>query len=474
MRTRSKKYPRVTAVYSFRSTGRNAGNAFVEALRSLEPQMSLLDRFTVAPRVPGHIDRTATESERLEDLHEIGDWVYSRPSYERGAKHYVSALYETYHPRDPLDLDEIRRKAMLAQAVEMDSLVVVPEWSTARGIAVFGQTGSGKTTFLDVMSAPYQVVIEHTTYKGVRLDCVQIPVLSVHAPHDGTLKAFQFQFFDAVDKALGEPLYGPQVRRTASIGEAVLLMGKVIAATNIGMIIFEDLQNLRSAQPKFVEHLLNILSQVLEIFGCSLAVSGTPAITDLVVRCVRNIRKIVQGGDIRLGPMAWNGAEMIEFQDQLWKYQWVRDKARLTPGIRQVWWKCSGGNPAFMKMVFIFAQRMEIGRDEVLTEDSFLNAYMYDMALLHPAIEALVSGKASEMSKFDDLIFDEQYEKMLGREAPRAPLTSEEFAELGLETQTKQSTRPRQRRAARVEMPKPGGGLLRTIALPILDPRALA
>ena len=127
----------------------------------------------------------------------------------------------------------------------------------------------GKTTFVQTFLLRYPKVIQHTGYGESHLKCHQIPYLVVRVPHDGTLKSLCLQFFDEIDALLGTN-YSRQARSLRNIAPMVQLMNQVATAVSLGVLIIDEVQNLRSANGLNAELMLNLFSEIIERLGISL------------------------------------------------------------------------------------------------------------------------------------------------------------------------------------------------------------
>ncbi|MGF6918537.1 hypothetical protein OKW28_002710 [Paraburkholderia sp. 40] len=119
----------------------------------------------------------------------------------------------------------------------------------------------------------------------------QIVYIVLSVPHDATLKGLGIQFFEAIDRILGNTEYSKEARSVRTIALMVQLMHKVATTVSLGIIVIDDVQNLRAAQGPTAEFLLNLFSEIVERLGISLFLLSTPAIDKALINIVRNTRK---------------------------------------------------------------------------------------------------------------------------------------------------------------------------------------
>jgi hypothetical protein len=160
---------------------------------------------------------------------------------------------------------------------------------------------------------------------------------------------------------------------------------------------------------------------------------ATPALNITLSTNVRNTRKGVSIGYRSLSPMKRDSEEWIDFTDTYWDHTYVRNKARLTNKIRDAWYNVSAGDTAFAVLAYLLTQRNAIGGVEVVNEAGFHQTFETDMAILAPAIRALLSRKTTDLVKFDDLLFGNEYESLMSQikvDFPTSSNSNEEFDDI--------------------------------------------
>lgn len=123
------------------------------------------------------------------------------------------------------------------------------------------------------------------------------------------------------------------------------------------------------------------------------------------------------------------------FCEDLWEYQWVKNKQPLTKEIMDVWYHYTQGITAFAVLFFALAQRRAIGNSEEININVMSLVAHQDMAFLQPALTALASNNPKLMQNFDDLIFSQEFKKLeaeIGKAIPskKDRDNNEEFEEI--------------------------------------------
>ncbi|WP_229215561.1 ATP-binding protein [Duganella sp. CY15W] len=359
------------------------------------------------PPVPDAELRKRGDVIRSTELSTMSDFVYPFLAYAKACKAIDTILRESYVSRNPISRDDKHRRHSIASST--GSLALPSNWkSSAQGHMILAMTGMGKSTLINAALARYDQVIAHTEYNGEHLRCHQIVYIKLVVPFDGTIRSLCDQFFQRIDAILGTN-YTRQAKSLRSIAPMVNLMHQVATTCSIGLIVVDELQNLRAAKAAGAEALLNLFSDIIERLGISLIVVGTPAVQKVMARSVRNIRKLGSDGWTILNPMDPNSDEWINFTSSLWRYSYVTHHMPLSDTVRRAWFNACGGNTAFAALAFMLAQKHEIGGREVIDKESFERVIAKDMGFLKPAINALLSGSDTALAMFDDLVFTEEF-----------------------------------------------------------------
>ncbi|WP_321886443.1 ATP-binding protein [Paraburkholderia bannensis] len=406
---------RVQATYTPTGIRRFDGLPFIEALPPLpETREDLLLQLSNYPNRPSGKDRTKSEIVRIMELSSVGDVVYPFPDYGESALELAKILRESYVARNPFTAIDVQRRRALASSA--DTFPFPTDWkSSAQGHIMVGITGSGKSTFSNAFLLRYPQLIQHTAFGDQPLVARQIVYVVLSVPHDATLKGLCIQFFTEVDRILGDTEYSKVAKSVRTIALMVQLMHHVASIVSLGLIIVDDVQNLRAAKGANAEYLLNLFSEIVERVGVSLFLMATPAIDKVLTHVVRNTRKSASSGCVALLPMAKKSDIWKAFSEAYWDYTYTHKKNRLTSDIRDAWWDASGGDPAFAALAFLLTQQNAIGRAEEVDEQGFLRTRATNMAILQPAIEALRTRKVSVLRRFDDLLFGKGYFDLMGK-----------------------------------------------------------
>lgn len=403
------------ATYTPTGTQRYSGNPFIEALDPYPTLAQMVADYSNSPPVPTDQVRSLPAAVRRLELNQLHDIVVLFPEYLQLADAFHSMIREAYHYRNPFTVAGRKQRYAAAHQASGESLESELK-STARGHLLMALSGMGKSTFSECIQLTFPPVIRHKEYNGQPFNVHQIPVIALRVPHDGTLRSMCIQFFDSVDLRLNTR-YGKRARGRTSIAQMVDLMKKVATAVSLGLLVIDEVQNLRVARIGQAEQVLNLFTEIIEKVGVSIFIIATPALQEVIVDSYRNTRKFMTEGSTLIHDMQPNDEQWLLFTDTLWRYQYVAEKRPLTPAIRKVWHELSGGTSAIASLLYYLAQRDEISDRDYLDADSFRAAYATYLSFLHPAIKALLSKDPAKLDLFDDLMVSERWQsirKMMG------------------------------------------------------------
>lgn len=411
------------------------GNPFIEALPPLKAtKKAFIKQIRNYPAKPKAADRKKGEILRILELANLNQIVYPLLEYSDLEIAISSLIRESYYARNPITASDMQRRHAIA-ASGNDGVPFPANWkSSGKGFLITGLSGMGKTTYIDASLLQYPQVIEHIQYKDYPLKCRQVVWLKVRIPSDGTLRGFCIRFFQEVDLALGTN-YRRQALSIGGMSAMTSLMHQVATAISLGVLFIDELQNLRMLQSGDSNAMLDFFGSLSEDLGTGIVMVGTPAVEELFTDSIRNIRKICSAGSQTIERMKIDDLQWQMFCEDLWEYQWVKNKQPLTKEIMDVWYHYTQGITAFAVLFFALAQRRAIGNSEEININVMSLVAHQDMAFLQPALTALASNNPKLMQNFDDLIFSQEFKKLeaeIGKAIPskKDRDNNEEFEEI--------------------------------------------
>jgi hypothetical protein len=264
--------------------------------------------------------------------------------------------------------------------------------SKARGLCIVGVGGVGKSTAVENILTRYPQVITHTSYKGEDFIQKQLVWVKLQCPSDGSLRGLCLNYLEEVDDILGTNYiryYGVGRR---NVDELLLIMARVASNHFLGVIVFDEIQDLSEAKSGGAARMLNFFVQLENTLGIPFILIGTPKAKALLCGEFRQARRISEQGDIYWKPMRETAEKETSsdldeadhdwnvFIHAMWKYWYLRKAHPLPfnlleePVIRELY-KQSKGITALIVTIFFLAQRRAIiSGEEDLTKSVIKSA----------------------------------------------------------------------------------------------------
>jgi hypothetical protein len=290
--------------------------------------------------------------------------------------------------------------------------------SKARGLCIVGIGGVGKSTAVENILSLYPQVITHTSYKGQDLILKQLVWVKLQCPSDGSLKSLCINYIEEVDDILGTNYIQRYGVRSRNADQLLLIMARIASIHFLGLIVFDEIQDLSEAKSGGATRMLNFFVQLENTLGIPFVLIGTPKAKALLSGEFRQARRISEQGDIYWRPMREtmekenvNAPDVVdpdwsEFVRAMWRYWYLRKPYTLPDDllndevIREIY-KVSKGITALIVTVFFLAQRRAItSHVETLTK-------------------SVVKSAVKDNQYFVDLILSQINEAQQSKRSPR-------------------------------------------------------
>lgn len=317
---------------------------------------------------------------------------------------FSTMLRQGYVTRDPITTNYVRRlRDGFERIVARDlNAGVNPVRSSAEGFALLGASGGGKTTAMNRVLEYYPQVIEHPELCGLR----QVVWLKIDCPYAGSPKQLCINFFRQMDLLLATDFL--KRHGNSAIDLMMTQMAQIANRHALGVLIVDEIQHLTLAKGVGPEALLNFLVTLINTIGIPVVLIGTMGALSILQGDFRQARR-ANG----LGAAIWErlpqGPVWDHFLEELWPYQWTREKSELTDDIKKVFYEESQGIIDVVVKLFMLGQAraMELGATRKLPEKldaALLTTVAKDhFKIIAPMITALKSGRRSRIRKYDDL-----------------------------------------------------------------------
>ncbi len=317
-----------------------------------------------------------------------------------------------YVGRNPLDLgfwaETERRLHLVEENMVFRSVPRVP----TQGFTLMGISGTGKSRTIESILPLYPQVIQHNEYHGKRFTWTQVVYLKLDCPHDGSISGLCHDYFHQMDLLLGTNYYENHgLRGRPSIEKMRVAMARVAADHSLGVLIIDEIQDLRLAKSDGAHKMLSFLVKLDNTIGVPIVFVGTPNARSVLAGEFRRARRAAGQGDLpwermrkENDPEKEKDSEWRVFLETLWKYQYVREKSDLTDELSEVMYDESQGIADIAIKLYFLAQIRAIDRKkECVTVDMIRKAARERLQSVQEPLHALRTGKKTLLRKYEDL-----------------------------------------------------------------------
>jgi hypothetical protein len=215
-----------------------------------------------------------------------------------------------------------------------------------------------------------------------------------------------------MDLLLGTNYYENHgIRGRPSIEKMRVAMARVASNHSLGVLIIDEIQNLRLARSDGAHKMLSFLVQLDNTIGVPIVFVGTPNARDVLTGEFRRARRAAGQGDLpwermkqEKDPEKERNSEWRVFLESLWKYQYVREKSDLTDELSEVMYDESQGIADIAIKLYFLAQIRAIDRKtERVTVDMIRKAARERLQSVQEPLHALRTGIKTLLRKYEDI-----------------------------------------------------------------------
>lgn len=271
------------------------------------------------------------------------------------------------------------------------------------GFAIIGVSGVGKTITVERILSLYPQVVEHTEYNGVPLITKQVVWLKIDCPCDGSLKGLCTEFFRELDRLLGTDYLTLYTRRRSTLDRMLSAIAQLVYVHNVGIIIFDELQNLGAASKGTSETALNFFVTLVNTASVPVVMMGTPKILSILQKEFQQAKRGSGQGDL-LWPRMKPGETWDLFVESMWDYQYTREHVKLSRSFIDALYDESQGIPFLAVHIYKLVQEDTIlSGKEVFHEKDIARIAGEKLGLTKPMREAIKRGQELDVRRFIDI-----------------------------------------------------------------------
>lgn len=285
------------------------------------------------------------------------------------------------------------QKAIL-QRYENNAAIIGQEYrgiiGGADSFTIIGESGIGKSSSINrAVSLMTGNIIISTENPHSKI----IPTLTVQCPFDSSVKGMLLEILRKTDEAIGSNYYSNAIKSRASTTDTLIGMVSTVCLNHLSLLIVDEIQNV--ANSKNGKNLLGSLTQLINNSGISICMVGVPSCVPFFQEAMQLARRSV-GLTCSKMPFDKNFEDTCRI---LFGYQYVKNKAELTPPLLHWLFEHSAGNISILVFLLHDAQEIAIlNGTETLNIVSLTEAYKQRLSLLHDFIEPSIT-KRKQTSK---------------------------------------------------------------------------
>lgn len=379
-------------------------------IASLPPMLSESEVTKYFMRTP-NIYRGGSINQRVFQCEDLFDVVIPTENYWPIYQIVYSMLFNSYVNRNPL-LQKVT-KFSYDMALHKKEIDRTWERTTGGGSVLLAPSGFGKSTIYKRIFNFLPSVINLKPFQGKEFGGQQIVCVFLEIPSDGSRKGLMKLFFEKIDELAGTN-YVEDFGK-ATIADFEPLFRQICSTLHVGLLIIDDIQNLRKSKGSDDIALLNFMSSLSNVIGVGIIKIGTPDASDLFETDFTPLRRSTTAGDhiikrYKKGDVGWRSLVCA-----LWSFQWtekstVKSLAKYTTkGIEildndvfDLIYKYSQGVPYLLTFLLISAQKWAIATSyEKLDSKAIEKGHINSSSLIRLAVQEI---RSDNEEKFNDLM----------------------------------------------------------------------
>jgi hypothetical protein len=393
------------AIYTEQRIPQYRGNPLIEALPPALEEDALLESLFCVPDFSSE-QLGWNKSERLQMIEQLCSFMVPMDRHIQLAQSLDALIRQGYVGRAPRTVESQRKSAMLYQMQKAGKTFrMSPGPLTAQlSAALIGISGMGKTTTIRRTLARLPEVIFHP-----KLSLYQVPSLTISTPYDGaSVASIAESIFWKMDRLLPDARYSEQYGKGRPGASSLMISAAhVLEMHAVGLLVVDEIQNLENS-PKTREALMTLLVSASNDLEVPILFVGTNKAERLLSMDFRQARRSVgiastywdrfQKGN-QGAPSEWE-----DFLSVLWRFQWTKQPAPLTPYLSDLMYHhCQGVVDIAIKLFAVGQARAIHDGSEALTGAVIDSVAKTELAMVKPMIEAIRNDDIQVLLNYKDI-----------------------------------------------------------------------
>jgi hypothetical protein len=402
---------KVKARYIEQSEPTYKGNSLIEALPPIKTDEQIFDEFYNAP-IYSDKERNMSDEYRKQAIYRLMDYTYPiSKNFE--IQYYLDIVIRRgYVSKRIFSQEHIKKlKATSTCLYDDNNLKGIKEMVCLRsnlskpssGFLIFGISGQGKSTSIEKSLSVIPQVIIHQEDGSL---FTQITWIKIDCTYNGGIKGICQKFFAKIDSLLGKDYLRMYGKQTFGIDRMIIAMAHLAQLYALGVLIIDEIQHLRGSNRSNNdgENTLNFFVSMMNEINLPIVYIGTyKAVKTDIGKDFRHGRRATGIADVDWGVME-NDTEWDMFIEDMWKYQWVRNKSSLTKEIKDSMYENTLGiTDRIVKLYMSVQLNAIVNGNEAITPGLIKKVANEKFILTKSMIEALKTKNLQVLSGLEDL-----------------------------------------------------------------------
>lgn len=395
------------AQYNTNLIERYVNNPLIASLPPMLNEAQVAEYFLRKPK----IYRDGPIHQRISQCEDLFDVVIPTENYWPLYCIVYSMLFNSYANRNPLKTKTVA----FSYDLSLHKKTIDKTWerTTGGGSVLLAPSGYGKSTIYKRIFNFLPSYINLKPFQKKELGGRQLVCIFLEIPSDGSRKGLMKLFFEKVDELAGTNYSTDYGKATIAEFEPIF---RIICSTfHVGLLIIDDVQNLRKSRGGDDIALLNFMSSLSNMIGVGIIKIGTPDASSLFETDFTPLRRSTTAGDHIITRYKKNDIGWKALVCALWSFQWTNKTTKgllasyTAKGIEiidkplfDLIYKYSQGVPYLLTFLFISAQKWAIANGhEKLDSKSIEKGHMNASSFIRLAVQEISNDNEE---KFNDLI----------------------------------------------------------------------
>lgn len=373
------------------------GNPLIEALPPVLEDIDVIERLCYYP-IYSQSDRRMDVEDKVMRIKQLYYFYQAFDIHIKLYKDIDFMIREAYVPRNPMKHKDFNEQIYNNyERIQGKENVKRVKRNMGIGKCLVGTAGIGKTSAINKVLELFPQVLIHDEYQGELFRYTQITFVSILAPFDGSLKALLLNVLAAIDDVVGTSYCDRAIRSKVTINSLIAQVEQIFNVYHVGLLVIDEFQFLN----KKGDQVLNFLTSILNTWGISLYLIGTPPTLNIIQQDLRVARRFQL---LKYEHMNKDSKEWNYLLNDLWQYQYTVQITELTQELSDCFYQYSQGVTDMLIKLFIEVQIKAVEQNKKITVSLIRAVAKENMSMVQPMVMAMGSGDKYQLNQYQDIM----------------------------------------------------------------------